>query len=553
MPAHPAPITGHAAAPAPPASRPPVRIARPLGGLVVAVLLLVAAIPLTSGLRSIDTMSSRELTGVLTAQATWQRQAALAGDGLTLNRLVPVLNHKAVVDRPPGLAWLQVLAILPLETTHHQAPGNAMLFRTRLVSVGCALVALGAVFWAGTQLGGLGTATLAGLVFLANPLWLVYGRSATAEAPAVAAALLAASAALWAMRPLRPAAKLRRQISGYTLCGLLLGVSTLVGGATVAAAVMLPLAVMSLFCPRRTGHLLGLTAAAALAVLLTVPWVLYNFQTTSPPPVGGLRRLVGATWPSAASSPTQVLAIISQRGFALLVSGGVWSMVIAAAALAPWVIAGEHARRRATMTWVWGALSTLLALFGPAWLNADGRGWAVGVLLATPALALVAAQLLAYAADLAQDGQTARAWRLIRWPTALGVTVASAALPWWWIHQHPDASLRYPLMGGGLLLAAALLGIRSARDASPGPATLAWALWTVTATTLLNAQPQSHGWPSHVLRDGPSLSAARLDERLDEHQHDPGWPAALPRRRATTAPPPDALDTPPTPRISTGG
>ena len=105
----------------------------------------------------------------------------------------------------------------------------------------CTLAALGAVFWAGTQLGGLGTAVLAGLVFLANPLWLVFGRSATAEAPAVAAALLAAAAALWAMRPLRPAAKLRRQLSGYTLSGLLLGASRRwSAGRPIAAAVAAP-------------------------------------------------------------------------------------------------------------------------------------------------------------------------------------------------------------------------------------------------------------------------------------------------------------------------
>ena len=528
--------------PRPPAG-PPLRVARRLGGLAVVVLLLVAAIPLTSRLRGVDTLSSRELGDVLTAQATLQRQAALAGDGLTLDRLVPVLNERPVVDRPPGLTWLQVLVILPLDASDESFTGAAVLYRSRLISVVCALTALGAVFWAGTQLGGLGTAVLAGLVLLANPLWVVYGRSATAEAPAVAAALLAAASALWAMRPLRPAAPFRRQLSGYALCGLLLGASALVGGPAVAAAVMLPLAVMSLFCPRRTGHLLGLTAAASLALLLTVPWVLYGYQTASPPPAGGLRGLVGATWPSAARSPAQALQIISHRGLALLVSGGVWSLVIAAAALAPWVIAGEHARRRATMTWVWAAMATVLALFGPAWLNADGRGWAVGVLLATPALALVAAQLLAYAADLAQDGQTALAWRLIRWPTAAAVTAASVALPWWWGTQYPDANLRSLLVGGGVLMAAALLGLRSARKASPGTATLAWAFWTVTATTLINLQPQSQLWVGRVLNDGPALSASRLDERL----HDPGPPAAPPPRRAVNAGPS------PAPRISSGG
>jgi len=549
MPAHPVnsdPPPGHAVrrpSAARPPTRPPLRIARRLGGLVVVVLLLVAAIPLTGGLRGVDTLSSRELTEVLTAEATLRRQAALADDGLTLGRLVPVLNQRAVVDRPPGLAWLQMLAILPLDTADGNGAGAAMLFRTRLVSVVCTLTALGAVFWAGTQLGGLGTATLAGLVFLANPLWLVYGRSATAEAPAVAAALLAAAAALWAMRPLRPAAKLPRQLSGYTLCGLLLGASALVGGPAVAAAVVLPLSVMSLFCPRRAGHLLGLTAAATLALLLTVPWVLYGYQTASPPPAGGLRGLIGATWPSAAGSPARALQIVSHRGFALLVSGGVWSLVIAAAALAPWVIAGEHARRRATMTWVWGALATVLALVGPAWLNADGRGWAVGVLLATAALSLVAAQLLAYAANRAQEGETARAWRLIRWPTALGVTAASAALAWWWITRRADADLRFPLLGGGLLLAAAVLGLRSARDASPGPAVLAWALWTVTATTLINLQPESREWSGRVLRDGPALSGTRLDERL----RDPGPPATLPPRRAAEAAEPLR------PRVSSGG
>lgn len=538
--ANPDPPPGRGAPPAPP--RPPLRIARRLGGLVVAVLMLVAAIPLTSGLRSAPSLSARELTDVLTAEATWERQAARANDGLTFNRLVPVLNGQPVVDRPPGLAWLQVLAIAPLDPTDTKAYGRAMLFRARLINVGCALVALGAVFWAGTQLGGLGTAALAGLVFLANPLWLIYGRTATAEVPAVAAALLAAAAALWAMRPLRPAARHRRQLSGYTLSGLSLGAAALIGGPAVAAAVLLPLGVMSLFCPRRAGHLLGLTAAASLALLLTVPWVLYDYQAASPPPPGGLRGLIGATWPSAARDPAEALQIVSHRGFVLLISGGVWSLVIAAAALGPWVIAGDHARRRATMTWVWGALATVLALFGPAWLNADGRGWAVGVLLATAALALLAAQLLAYAADRAQDGQIARAWQLIRWPTAAGVTAASIALPWWWAAQHPATPLRGPLIGGGLLLAAAGLGVRAARDASPGAATLAWALWTVTATTLINLQPQSQAWASQAMRQGPALSSARLDDRL----RDLGPPEAPPPRRADHTPPASAA------KVSTG-
>ena len=536
----------------PEASPPPLRVAHRLGGLTVVVLLLIAAIPLTNGLRQADTLSSRELTAVLTSEATWKRQAVMAGDGLTLNRLVPMLNGRAVIDRPPGLTWLQVLAILPPDRADARTQGATMLFRSRLISVGCALTALGAVFWAGTQLGGLGTATLAGLVFLANPVWLIYGRSATAEAPTAAFALLAAAVALWAMRPLRPAAKLRRQLLGYTLCGLLLGASALVGGPAVAAAVLLPLMIMSLLCPRRTGHLLGLTAAGALALLLTVPWVLHGYQSAAQTS-GGLRGLIGATWPSAAADPARALQLVSHRAFALVVSGGVWSMVIAAAALAPWVIEGPHARRRATMTWTWGALATVLALLGPAWLNADGQGWAAGVLLATPALALVAAQLLAYAASRAQLGRTARAWQLIRWPTAIGVTAASVGLPCLWIMRDPSTGLSTPLLSGALLLAAAVLGLRAARSASPTPATCVWALWTVTLTTLLSTPPHRQTWTGPLLGNDPVLGVVRLEEQ----RRDLGPPATPPPRRAALPPAPPTAPSPTSPpaptRATAGG
>ncbi|MEX2387966.1 MAG: hypothetical protein WD534_08810, partial [Phycisphaeraceae bacterium] len=250
----------------------PKRPDRLIAWLAALACLLVAAGPLSIGLFHPDTLHPLEVDDLARSTQTWQQQAELPSMPGSLEPWVPVLDDQPQLDRPPGGTWLHLLAFAGLEA---DATADERLMHARLASLVLALLTILAVFWAAMSIGGLLPATLAGLVAGSLPVLMFHGRLASDHLAPAALATLAVAAAIWALRPLRPANHLVRQGLGWMLCGLLLGLATLTGGLPATAAALLPLVLILILCPNRLSHGLGLVAALFIAGLVTTPWALY--------------------------------------------------------------------------------------------------------------------------------------------------------------------------------------------------------------------------------------------------------------------------------------
>jgi len=432
---------------------------------------------------------------------------------------VPIHATEPLLDQPPGLAWFHVLAFVPLDP--ETVSPETQVYRARLVSVAMSLLALGSVFWAGLSISSLRTAVLASLVFLANPLMVMHGRMATAEAVTTGWAMLAFAAALWAIRPLRPAPKLSRQGLGWGLCGLSLGLATLTAGPTILPPVMLPLMFIGMVCPRRLSHTLGLAAAGAIAALMTIPWAIYVHQNDP---------TAWEHWAELLRPPSEwsVLAqAMGTRSLALFLGSGVWGLLVLAALVVPWRTAHQAVRRQLLVGWVWAVSVIVLVVLGPVLgqgarvLSQDAvgfsAGWASGVLLAVPVLALVTGQMLGRIADLAGQGRLSKTWNALRWPTAAVVLAASIAGPIVFYRHSPNMAtmhLAYWIGAGAVLVLLGVLSLRWAMRPSPGRAVAGWSMWTVVATTLV-VIPASQG---SLEQPHARRSAELLRQQLDNNQ-----------------------------------
>lgn len=462
----------------PPLPRPALR--RRATAAVLLAFLAFGALPLLTGLSQQASDQPRELRALAIADETWRHQAQFEADGLTLERLVPMLAHQPLLDQPPGMTWLTVLAFAPLDPD--TATPAAQRFRARLISVTMSLVTLGAVFWAGLSLGGLRTAALASLVVLANPLLVVHGRLATADAATAGWAMLSLAAALWAIRPLRPSPKVLRQAAGWGLCGAALGVAALIRGPAIVPQVMLPLLLISMICRRRLTHLFGLAAAGALAGLITIPWAIYVHQQDPH---------VWSDWFELLRPPTDAAVLaqaVATRSVALLVGSGVWGLLVIAALVAPWTTKNRPARRAMLLGWVWAMAGISLVLLGPVFGEKAWSDTVSDVLLAVPVLALVTGQLLQRVGDVARAGEVSPTWKRVALPTAALVLAASLIGPIMLHQRSPGMATMHAAywIGGGVVLG--LIGALATRwvlRPFPGRAVACWSMWTVVATTLV--------------------------------------------------------------------
>lgn len=494
----------------PPVPRPALR--RRTTWALLFVLLAIGALPLLTGLSQQASDHPREILALAIADETWRHQAQFRADGLTLERLVPVLDQQPLLDQPPGMAWLTVLAFAPLDPD--TATSESQLFRARLISVVMSLVTLGAVFWAGLSLGGLRTAVLASLVVLANPLLVIHGRLATADAVTAGWAMLSIAAALWAIRPLRPAPKVLRQALGWGLCGTALGLAALTRGPTIVPQIMLPLLLIGMICSRRLTHLFGLAAAGALAGLMTIPWAIYVHQQDAN---------VWSHWVELLRPPTDTTVLIEAvgtRSVALLVGSGVWGLLVIAALVAPWTTKNRPARRAMMIGWVWAVSGIGLVLLGPVFGETEWSDMAAGVLLAVPVLALATGQLLQRIGDVARGGEVSSTWKRVALPTAALVLAASLVGPMV-LHQHSPGMATmhaaYWIGTAGVLGLIGLLATRWALRPFPGRAVACWSMWTVVATTLVMI-PVSQG--------ALSLPQSNRETEVSEPRND--QPPALP-------------------------
>lgn len=482
------------------------------------LLLSLSALPLLTGLTQQASDHPREVEALAIADETWRHQATFQTDGLTVERLVPVLDQQPILDQPPGLTWLTVLAFAPLDPD--TVTPQTQRFRARLISVVMSLVTVGAVFWAGMSLGGLRTAVLASLVVLANPLLVIHGRLATADAVTTGWAMLSIAAALWAIRPLRPAPKILRQAMGWGLCGTALGLAALTHGPAVVPQVMLPLLLIGMICSRRITHLMGLAAAGAMAALMTMPWAIYVHQQDPH---------IWSDWFELLRPPTEagvLVEAVGTRSVALLVGSGLWGLLVIAALVAPWTTKNRVARRAMLIGWVWAVAGIGLVLLGPVFGETGWSDMVSEVLLAVPVLALATGQLLQRIGDVARAGEVSRTWQRAALPTAALVLAASLVGPVVMYQRSPGMATMHVMYWVGTGVVLVLLGALATRWALrpfPGRAVACWSMWTVVATTLVMI-PVSQG----------SLALPQA-QRDHEEVHDTGVQApdllpASPRR-----------------------
>ncbi|MEM9752599.1 MAG: hypothetical protein AAF916_04365 [Planctomycetota bacterium] len=516
------------------------------GWLVLVILLAVAAVPMLAGLGRTPLSDVGEVRLLEVTRQTWARSSALGetGEGWTVDRFVPVVDGREALDEAPGSVWLTAAAWWPATWMGREIDDigtGELVLRGRLLHVGMALLAVAAAFWAGHALGGLPVAGLAGLIVAGNPLLTLAGRTGNGDAIVLGWTVLAGAAALWAMRPMKPAAAgLGRQAMGWAICGAALGMSALCGGLDAALPAALPLCLLVLLCPRRPGNALGLAAAGALGLLVVLPWVA-AVHVREPEAWRGwwatVGRMAEATGPSAGADEGVglvggVWGRLVERAGLIVGAWGVWGLVVGMALVWPFLPgskaeagglasrgtsggSGEKMpspRRRLFVGWGWLVGVTAMVLLAPA-------GMTAGVLLATlPIGALAGAQALWSVSAAAGQGRPVWAWRAAAGMTAVGVLVLSGAVPWV-MARLPELEASGWLDGVGgvfagvmpgwywLALAVVLVLIAAGSGAwawgdRPERAAAGWGLWTVTATTAVML----------AVSQGPGLAMLRLEE-----------------------------------------
>lgn len=471
------------------ASRSPQRRDRKLATwLTLLACLALALAPSLIDVHRPDVVDEREARTIVGSMETWRQQAQHTYDDQqwSIESLVPWYNGQPQYQAMPGTTWLHVLALSSMDPDRTRI--DQVVLRTRLVSVAMGLLAVASLFWAGVSIGGLGTAALAALVLLACPVFLLEARLATPAMPHLGLSLLSIAAALWAIRPLKPAAPLLRQALGWAGCGLALGLATLTGSLVNTAAITLALLLILILCPHRISHLLGLVAAVFIAALVTAPWILYVHGQHP----DAWRSWVAALEPAYQQAPGQLAQLMGKRALLVLVVMLPWSPWLIAAMIQPLSTSSAGSRVRMFLAWVWFVSAVLLLLPLP------GSDSIESILLAVPAGALLVAQVLHQLADLSAEGRHARMWRLLRWPQAAMLLAASLALP---VVMHLQAELVqrswlpgllsqampqwYWIGAGGCLLLLALLSVRFVVRHYPGRAAVAWSLWVVVGFVLL--------------------------------------------------------------------
>ena len=474
---------------------PPTRRRGPVTWLLLAGCLMVAAVPLLVELGAVPAVTPGERQALKQSQrhwAKWQASAPIPGWRALLDRLMPPASGpngasgEVALTEPPGRSWLHLAAFAGLD----QSSGpSARRYRARLVSVAATLVAVAAIYWAGYSIGGAVTALLAGLMTASMPAVILEGRLATATMPITAGSVLAVAAALWAIRPYRPAPTAARQAGGWTLCGLALAAVTVIGGAVSLLPVVVALAVLAALCPRRLGHALGLVAALGGALLLTLPWMVHVLRQTD---VGWVSLMGAGLGPGTRLAPSELAQALGWRVFAVVLATLPWTLWLVVGLWPPLGSTGRRTRRRMFLGWSWFVASAVVLVA----LAPGGVMRAITPML--PLAALVGAQVLRQFVDLSAEGRYARPWQLGRWAQGGAIAIGSVLLPvglWLqprlvttgWLDEALTAPVGWGYAAGmaAALLLLALVGLKLAAGQFPGKATVAWAIWTAVATTLV--------------------------------------------------------------------
>jgi 4-amino-4-deoxy-L-arabinose transferase-like glycosyltransferase len=400
--------------------------------------------------------------------------------------MTPVRGQSRQLSTPPAAHWLHALAFRL--GGHDGEDLDALVFDARCVSLVMALLLVASVYWAANAIGGNLPSMFAGLIIATLPAVHVAGRFATPEPITLAWATLMMAAALWAIRPLRPPAKLVRQMLGWLICGLALGMLLLTAGPGALPPVLAPLLLIVLLVPHRLGHALGLLAAAIVAALLVAPWA--GYALSQDPEVW--QSWLAQFNPPRSADFGDVWRLAGWRFALILLIVLPWTLWLPAAIGQPLSTSSSGSRQRMFIGWVWFTSAVLLVLFAP-----ERRGTVEAAIL-LPSAAILFGQLFRQFADLSAEGRHARLWRVVRWPHAAALILASLAIPLvlqfqqWFVDRGyfdgpPVATMHsaYWAGAGAALLLLALLGAKYAVTHYPGRCVVTWAVWTVVAAVLV--------------------------------------------------------------------
>jgi 4-amino-4-deoxy-L-arabinose transferase-like glycosyltransferase len=454
--------------------------------MILLALLALSAIPLYSYLSVGSPLNDAQTNSLQITAESWRHRHAMYQGDISLESIVPISKGQPQLNQPPGTVWLNQLAFTsldPLTTTDAQ-----LAYQIRLVTAAFGLLTIAAVFWAGFSVGGLKTASFAALTILACPALILFARAGSPDMPLVALETLSIASAMWALRPLRPAPSLPRQAMGWIICGLALGMAVLTGGLPAMPVILLPIFVISIMCPNRISHLMGLVASIFIAALMVMPWALYVHGQD----MYIWEQWVNRLWPTSLDSPASFWRAVSDRGLLAGVVVLPWTLWLIGSLVQPFSASSSGVRRRVFIGWVWLLCVLLLVVTGP---GGDGLATMLPIL---PAAAILIGQCLRLFSDLSAEARHARTWRLTRWPHLALFAVASVALPAGMYFQSTLVDLDYlkqPIVApmawyfwlglcASLLLITAL-STRFAMRHYPGKAMVCWSLWAVVLMSVI--------------------------------------------------------------------
>lgn len=459
---------------------------RPMAWLVLILTLALGAIPIYIYLDADRVLNDTQTQARELAEQTWHHRHMMYRGEVTLESLVPISQGQPQLDRPPGAAWLYQFALASLDPM--TATSTDITYQLRLLSAAFALLTIAAVFWAGFSVGGLTTAALSSLTLLACPVLVYFARQGTADAPLLGMQTLGVAAALWALRPLRPSPSLPRQAIGWAVSGVALGAAVLTGGLPAVPAVLLPILVITVMCPNRISHLLGLLAAMFIAGLMVMPWAMYVHNQDN----HIWEIWVSGLWPKSLESFTTFGGAVYDRGLWGLVLVLPWTFWLLGSIAQPFSASSSGVRRRVFIGWAWLLCVSLLAVTGP------GDGGPAGMLIVLPAACVLIGQCLRLYSDRSAEGRHARIWRHVRWAHLLFCIAVSIALPTGMYFQDAlieRGILSYPIIAempwffwaglGISLVLITMLGTRYAWRHYPGRAVVCWSVWSVVLMSVM--------------------------------------------------------------------
>lgn len=425
---------------------------------VALVLALVLCLPpLIVDLGAYDATNSMEKVSLLTSQETWLRQRSGESDAW----LMPSLNGVARVIKPPMLVWLNMLAWADL--TPGSATTDQLVVRARLVAVPLTVLFLGSVFWIGLTLDDRKLAVLATLIAGSTMLLQRQGRLASYDIHLTAWVTLAVAAGLWAVQPFGAVPGRTRQLIGWGLAALALGMAWMTKGPLAIVLTVVPLATaIVLSSERRLVNGLSLCGAVAASAALIAPWYLYAWQQVAGAPAQWLHEY----------RQTRTEAKPIYYYLRLMIWALPWTPGLIAGLCQPFYSRVSRQRSRLLVAWVWFAV--LFAIVSLA--DAKDRRYIVPI---TPALAILVAQVWREQADMADRTEPPERIDWLRAAHWLVLTIVSLAI-------GPLLALQGGLVQAGWMAA----------DELGGP--ISW-MAGLTITGVLTVLALA-GWRSHLRR-----------------------------------------------------